>query len=109
MQRMCQQFYCDRRGDRYCCADCPTPCNHKCLNHPSRCRLELVPGAVKPRSAAQERPHILTDQEKVRLRELLKTPELSNLQIAQAMAMSVSSVARYRGLWGIPRRGGRHG
>lgn len=40
--RMCQRFYCDWRGDRYCCADCWNlkDCVNPCLNHPSRCRLE---------------------------------------------------------------------
>lgn len=41
-QRFCKQFYCDERGDRYCCADCRlrADCANPCLNHPSRCRLE---------------------------------------------------------------------
>ena len=42
MQRFCKQFYCDERGDRFCCADCRLrrDCANPCLNHPSRCRLE---------------------------------------------------------------------
>lgn len=40
--RMCQRFYCDYRGDRYCCADCwfRTYCTNPCQNDPSRCGLE---------------------------------------------------------------------
>lgn len=46
--RMCQRFYCDWRGDRYCCRDCwhLTDCDNPCLNDPSRCKLEDV-GAVR--------------------------------------------------------------
>lgn len=42
MSRHCRQFYCDERGDRFCCADCRlrADCANPCLNHPSRCRLE---------------------------------------------------------------------
>lgn len=42
MQRYCRQFYCDERGDRFCCADCRLrrDCRNPCLNHPSRCNLE---------------------------------------------------------------------
>ena len=41
-ERMCSRFYCDKRRDRFCCADCPNAyrCENRCLNHPSRCRLE---------------------------------------------------------------------
>ena len=41
MQRFCRQFYCEERGDRFCCADCrlQRDCANPCLNHPSRCRL----------------------------------------------------------------------
>lgn len=40
--RMCQRFYCDYRGDRYCCADCwhRACCTNPCQNDPSRCKLE---------------------------------------------------------------------
>lgn len=40
--RMCSTFHCDRRGDRYCCADCSQKplCKNPCLNDPSRCGLE---------------------------------------------------------------------
>lgn len=40
--RMCQRFYCDARGDRYCCTDCNQRgiCANPCLNHPLRCGLE---------------------------------------------------------------------
>lgn len=39
--RYCSRFYCDYRGDRYCCADCHyLGCRWPCLNDPSRCRLE---------------------------------------------------------------------
>lgn len=44
MIRYCKQFYCPERGDRYCCADCflREDCANRCLNHPSRCRLENI-------------------------------------------------------------------
>lgn len=42
--RMCSRFHCDKRGDRYCCADCVERkrdrCRNPCLNDPSRCGLE---------------------------------------------------------------------
>lgn len=40
--RMCSRFYCDYRGDRYCCRDCwhNAYCTNPCLNDPSRCGLE---------------------------------------------------------------------
>lgn len=40
--RMCKVFYCDARGDRFCCRDCDVykVCANHCLNDPSRCRLE---------------------------------------------------------------------
>ena len=40
--RMCSRFYCDRRGDRYCCRDCPRvwACSNPCYNDPRRCGLE---------------------------------------------------------------------
>ena len=40
--RMCQRFYCDYRGDRYCCQDCwhRAYCTNPCQNDPSRCGLE---------------------------------------------------------------------
>ena len=33
---MCSRFYCDRRGDRYCCRDCPRvwACSNPCYNDP---------------------------------------------------------------------------
>lgn len=39
--RMCQRFYCDYRGDRYCCRDCwnRVNCTNPCLNDPGRCGL----------------------------------------------------------------------
>ena len=51
MVRFCLRFYCDERGDRYCCADCRLrrDCAHPCLNHPSRCRLEDPIGAPAKR------------------------------------------------------------
>ena len=47
--RMCQRFYCDRRGDRYCCRDCPRSiiCANPCMNHPARCGLEDKTGRVR--------------------------------------------------------------
>ena len=45
--RRCRLFHCDKRGDRYCCADCPEKkrdcCRNPCLNDPSRCNQEDVP------------------------------------------------------------------
>lgn len=42
--RMCSRFHCDKRGDRYCCADCVERqrdrCRNPCLNAPARCGLE---------------------------------------------------------------------
>lgn len=42
--RMCSRFHCDKRGDRYCCADCAERkeglCRNPCLNDPERCGLE---------------------------------------------------------------------
>lgn len=40
--RMCSRFYCDHRGDRFCCRDCPRlwRCDSACLNDPARCGLE---------------------------------------------------------------------
>lgn len=40
--RWCKTFYCDQRGDRFCCADCwmRRDCPSPCLNHPTRCKLE---------------------------------------------------------------------
>ena len=40
--RMCSRFYCDWRGDRYCCRDCWNlrDCTNPCLNDPARCGLE---------------------------------------------------------------------
>ncbi len=42
--RWCRTFHCDRRGDRFCCVDCPntckTKCRNPCRNDPSRCGLE---------------------------------------------------------------------
>lgn len=42
--RFCIRFYCDARGDRYCCADChrKEACKNPCINDPSRCQLEDV-------------------------------------------------------------------
>ena len=46
MQRYCTIFYCDKRGDRYCCTDCAirSDCRRACLNDPSRCRCEDAEG-----------------------------------------------------------------
>lgn len=50
--RMCSRFYCDDRGDRYCCEGCPrySICRSPCLNSPDRCGLEDRGGRpeVKP-------------------------------------------------------------
>ena len=41
MKRYCKRFYCDERGDRFCCFDCylKRDCRNPCLNHPTRCGL----------------------------------------------------------------------
>ena len=58
--RMCSRFYCDQRGDRYCCTDCPRifRCSNPCENHPSRCRLA---DDGKPVKAQDVRPVHATD------------------------------------------------
>ena len=42
--RRCSRFHCDKRGDRFCCADCVERkrdhCRNPCLNDPCRCGLE---------------------------------------------------------------------
>ena len=47
--RMCSRFYCDFRGDRFCCRDCRryVICTNPCENHPSRCGLEDRTGRVR--------------------------------------------------------------
>ena len=44
MNRYCNIFYCDRQQDFVCCATCQSRgrCRNRCLNDPSRCRLEDV-------------------------------------------------------------------
>lgn len=51
--RMCRVFYCDARGDRYCCRDCNVydVCASHCLNDPSRCRLEQTPDGKGARTS----------------------------------------------------------
>lgn len=59
MARMCKQFYCDDRGDRFCCADCylRKDCGNPCLNHPSRCKLVDPEGiAAKRRGGSGKLP-----------------------------------------------------
>ena len=57
MARYCRQFYCDERGDRYCCADCyrRRDCGNPCLNHPSRCGLEDSDGKPAVRRGSRSR------------------------------------------------------
>ena len=57
MARFCKQFYCDDRGDRYCCADCHLyrDCGNPCLNHPSRCGLVDSDGKPTIRRGARSR------------------------------------------------------
>ena len=57
MARFCRQFYCDERGDRYCCADCylRRDCGNPCLNHPSRCGLEDSDGKPAVRRGSMTR------------------------------------------------------
>lgn len=52
--RFCKQFYCDMRGDRYCCRDCwyRANCRNPCQNDPSRCRLEDTGGRVEARTVS---------------------------------------------------------
>ena len=61
MQRFCLQFYCDERGDRYCCADCflRRDCARPCMNNPVRCRLEDIKGRPKS-SHGHKRPWLKT-------------------------------------------------
>lgn len=43
MMRICSIFFCDKMGERVCCADCPQHpknnghCENYCLNSPDRC------------------------------------------------------------------------
>ena len=57
MARFCDIFYCDERGDRYCCADCHLrrDCSHPCLNHPSRCKCEDPEGKPTVRRGSRSR------------------------------------------------------
>ena len=57
MARFCRQFYCDERGDRYCCADCylRRDCGNPCLNHPSRCGLVDSDGKPAVRRGSRSR------------------------------------------------------
>ena len=57
MARFCSRFYCDVRGDRYCCADCylRRDCGNPCLNHPSRCSLEDPDGKPAKRRGGSSR------------------------------------------------------
>lgn len=57
MARFCSRFYCDQRGDRYCCADCylRRDCANPCLNHPSRCGLEDPDGKPAKRRGSNSR------------------------------------------------------
>lgn len=56
--KMCSRFYCDDRGDRYCCAGCPrfSICRNPCLNSPERCGLLDLDGksAEKPAKIKQK-------------------------------------------------------
>ena len=102
MGRMCSTFYCHRRGDRCCCADCPDPCGNRCLNAPDRCGLtDKHPRGRKPapakRTGSQKR---LTREDKQLLRELLDEGTLTAQQIADRVGMSAANVYRYRALWG---------
>ena len=42
--RWCSRFHCDKRGGRFCCADCldrkRDRCRNPCMNDPARCKLE---------------------------------------------------------------------
>ena len=51
MARFCRIFYCDERGDRFCCADChlARDCANPCRNHPTRCGQEDLNGAPAKR------------------------------------------------------------
>lgn len=39
MELMCNIFYCDKRGDRYCCHECSRRgmCTNPCANDPKKC------------------------------------------------------------------------
>lgn len=53
--RKCRQFYCDHRGDRWCCKDFPDPCGNACLNHPDKCRLVETEEPPKPPEPRRKR------------------------------------------------------
>lgn len=57
MARFCSRFYCDERGDRYCCTDCYLlrHCGNPCRNHPSRCGLEDPDGKPAKRRGSNSR------------------------------------------------------
>lgn len=42
MKHYCKVFRCEYHGDKICCAYCRDlwSCADRCLNHPSRCKLE---------------------------------------------------------------------
>lgn len=44
MRRYCNVFFCDKQREFVCCATCQSRgrCKNRCLNDPSRCRLEDV-------------------------------------------------------------------
>lgn len=46
--RKCRIFYCDRRGDRYCCFYCDKKnrCKNHCLNYPKRCGQIFEEGKI---------------------------------------------------------------
>jgi len=57
MPRFCKRFYCEERGDRFCCADCylRKDCAWPCLNHPVRCGLEDPDGKPSHRRGKNAR------------------------------------------------------
>ena len=57
-KRMCSRFFCDYRGDRYCCRDCwhRVYCTNPCRNDPSRCGLEDRGTPVKQSDVRRVKP-----------------------------------------------------
>lgn len=56
--RMCKRFYCDARGDQFCCRDCPkwirSACRNPCQNDPRHCKLEDVDRRGGPNKETKE-------------------------------------------------------
>lgn len=51
---MCEIFFCDRRGERYCCYHCPgkKECKNPCVNNPEKCGKHFIQERRKERNEA---------------------------------------------------------